>query len=146
MIHSVEKSKNKSKSLPKAIGYVLGERDHKGELRDDVKILRGDPDMLLRLNKSLSHRKSKTFLHSSLAFTEEETKMLDKDPGKLNKILLSYQSQLAAGLPSPDRLPCIMVQHRDKGKMHIHVISLRADALTIVTSLSISETSIQYIP
>jgi len=131
MIHSAEKSKNKSKSLKVAIKYALREKDAKGNIRDDIQLLRGDPDLLLEMNKSLGHRKCKTFLHTSLAFTEKETEMLSKDPAKLNRILLSYQRQLAAGLPDPTRLPVMMVQHKDGNSIHVHILSLRADALTL---------------
>lgn len=131
MIHSVEKSVKAGSSLKAAIKYALGEKDHSGRLRDDVQLLRGDPDLLLEMNKGLAHRRGKTFLHTSLSFTKEETAMLDKYPDRLNKVLLSYQRQLAAGLPSPGRLPCMMVQHREGASMHIHIISLRADSLTL---------------
>jgi len=131
MIHSAEKSKNASKSLSTSIKYVLREKDAKGNIRDDIQLLRGDPDLLLEMNKSLGHRKGKTFLHTSLAFTEKETEMLSKDPAKLNRILLSYQKQLAAGLPDPTRLPVMMVQHKDGNSIHVHILSLRADALTL---------------
>jgi len=131
MIHAVEKSKNASKALGRTIDYVMGEKDHNGDIRDDVVLLKGDPEMLLAFNKGLAHRKGKTFLHSSLSFTEDETKKLDAEPKRLEHILTSYQKQLAAGLPTPGRLPVMMVQHRDGKSMHVHIISLRADTLTM---------------
>ena len=38
----------------KAVDYLLGELDHEGKVRDEVKVLRGDPALVARQIDSLS--------------------------------------------------------------------------------------------
>lgn len=127
MIHAVG-THSLNGSLSGGIEYVYQDRDHKDEIRAGVTHLRGDPDMLMQLESTMTTKH--TYVHTSLSFTNQEAEMLKQNPDVRDAIIDSYIEQMAAGLPSPDRLPYIAVQHDEPDKIHIEFIALRVDLET----------------
>jgi len=127
MIHSVGTYGAKG-SLKEGLEYAYQERDHKGTIREEVTHLRGNPDQLLTLEATMNTKN--TYLHTSLSYTSKEAKMLDAHPEKLDAVIDSYINQMAAGLPSADRLPYCCVKHGEPDKFHVEFFILRMDLET----------------
>jgi len=114
-----------------AINYLLGEKDHAGELRHGVEVLDGDAQSMIEIEQTMTAKQ--TYHSSVLAFTPEEMKELDADPSKLDEILTSYKDELATALGdnSGSRLAHYIVMHREAdGGSDIHILSMKKDLQT----------------
>jgi len=122
MIRKTLKHSSKG-SLSAGVNYVLRDTDSKNAPRPTPpKIISGDKDTLLEIEKDM--KTQHTYVHSVLSFTSDEMKNLSDDDKQ--QIAESYIEQLAAGLPSPDRLAVLAVDHGDD----MHFLCLRKDLET----------------
>jgi len=113
-----------------AIRYILKELNHKKEKRDEVILLRGDPQLLKTLGKVLKAEKRKNIYSSCvIGFHPKDQSKLNLKT--LNEILIEFEKCMSAyaGV-TPDRIPYIAVYHREGNNSHIHVIVLRMDLET----------------
>lgn len=115
----------------RAVNYLMQERDHKGELRAGVRVLRGNPELVAQQIDSLDfvHRYS-----SGVIAWHLDDNPTDK---QISDVLDSFEEAAFAGL-SRDQYSLLAVEHRDAdGSVHVHVITPRVD-LESGKSLNIS--------
>lgn len=104
-----------------AINYLLGERDHRGEIRAGVDVLRGDPHQIGRLIDSLDtvHR----YTSGVIAFHPEDK----PTPEQIDKLLNEFERTAFAGLEG-NQYTWAAVQHIEQdGSTHIHVVAPRVE-------------------
>lgn len=104
-----------------AIDYLLGEEDHKGEIRAGVEVWRGNPALTGKLIDSLKtvHRYSSAVIN----FSPED----NPNDDELNAFLDDFERVSFAGLEK-DQYDWSAVVHREKnGGVHIHVIVPRVE-------------------
>lgn len=107
-----------------AIQYLLQEHDHSGEIRAEVRVMRGNPHQVGRLIDSLEfvnrYRSAVIAFHRDDAPTEVE----------LQDVLNRWEALAFAGL-TPDQYTWTAVLHRDDdGSCHIHVVVPRVELST----------------
>jgi hypothetical protein len=107
-----------------AIEYLLREKDSKGVVRADIKVLRGNPEQLAQLIDSL-----KTVCRYSsavLAWHKDD----DPTPEEMETALKDFEHTAFPGLQS-NQFSWIAVEHvEDDGSKHIHIIVARAELTT----------------
>ena len=104
-----------------AVNYLLGELDHKGERREDVRILRGNPNRLGRIINA--QRFAKRYTAGVIAWALEDSPRNHE----IEEVLEKYQFTAYAGLDQ-SQFDWAAVQHEnDKGEVHVHTILLNAD-------------------
>lgn len=100
-----------------AVNYLLGEKDHRGEVREQVQILRGDPEMCGQLIDALDFKNR--YRSAVIAFHEHDKPTVVE----INELLYDFQMLAFAGLEG-DQYTWSAVLHTDKnGTPHIHVIA-----------------------
>lgn len=94
----------------------MGDHDHLGQKRDDVTVLRGDPELVADVGDSLDFK----WKYSSgiIAFAPGD----DPDPFEIDQILNQFEELSFAGLPK-DRRCYTAIRHGD----HIHILAARVD-------------------
>lgn len=116
---------------PEVVGYTLAEHDHNGERRQEVSVLRGDPEQVSRLIDSLKtvHR----YTSGVLAWAPGD----NPTAAQIEKALRKFERTAFAGL-RPNQYTWLAVLHRDaRGGVHIHVVIPRVE-LTTGKSLNIA--------
>lgn len=107
-----------------AIDYLLGERDHKGDLRPDIQVLRGDPYSVAAVADTLDF--SRTYTSGVISWAPEEV----PTETEIEAVLTDWEALAFAGL-APDRYAFTAVLHReDNGGVHVHTITARVDLET----------------
>lgn len=103
----------------RAIDYLLASKDHKGKLRPEVRVLRGDPHQVAEVVNSLSfiHR----YTSGIIAWAPEDKPR----PEDVRAVLDAFERLAFAGL-SPDRFSYTAISHGD----HVHVFIARVELLT----------------
>ena len=103
-----------------AVKYLLGERDHKGELREDVNILRGDPELIGQLIDSLDnvHR----YTSGVIAFHQDD----EPTDAEVSQLLDDFEAAAFAGLDG-DQYTWAAVEHVHEGVRHIHIVAPRIE-------------------
>jgi hypothetical protein len=110
-------------SASRAIQYLLGDLDHLGSKRAEVKVLRGDPHRVARVADSLEFRHKYRSFVLSFAPTDNPT------PQQIDEVLDMFE-RVAFGKRA-DRFAYTAVLHReDDGTPHIHIIVARVDLAT----------------
>lgn len=107
-----------------AINYLLGEKDHKGEVRAGVTVLRGDPYLTADLIDSLDsvHR----YTSSVIAWHPSDKPGADE----IETVLSDFERVAFAGL-EPDQFTYCAVLHRDNdGTDHVHIVNPRVELRT----------------
>ena len=111
-------------SAGKAAGYLLGERDAAGKLREGVEVLRGNPDMVAAVADSLDfdHR----YTSGVIAWAPDD----HPTDEQIEAVLDEFEKTAWAGL-EPDRYAWAAVLHRERGGgAHVHVLAARCDLET----------------
>lgn len=107
-----------------AIDYLLGERDHKGDIRPDIQVLRGDPYGVAAVADTLDF--SRTYTSGVISWAPEEV----PTDTEIEAVLNDWETLAFAGL-APDRYAFTAVLHReDSGGVHVHTITARVDLET----------------
>lgn len=115
-----------------AINYLLGERDHKGELRAGVKVLRGDPYLIADLIDSLDtvHR----YTSGVIAWHPED----NPSEADIEEVLNDFEKVAFPGLGAEQYTYCAVLHIEADGSLHIHLVSPRVE-LTSGKSLNIAQ-------
>jgi len=108
----------------KAVKYLLGTHDHNGVERAEVRVLRGDPELVGQVADSLEfvHR----YTSGVIAWSP------DDKPGddQIEHVLEDFARVAFAGL-DPSRVAHSAILHVDKdGSRHVHVLTARVDLMT----------------
>lgn len=115
---------NKGGSCGKAMDYLLGAKDHKGEIRPDVQALKGDPYAVAAVADALEFSRCYT---SGLITWAAEDAPTDEH---IESVLSDWERLSFAGL-EPDRYAFAAVLHREAdGGVHVHTITARVDLET----------------
>ena len=110
-----------SKTGKALANYITGKVDHKGEVRADVQVLRGDPALIGDLADALTTKHKYT--HCVIAWAPED----QPSPDQIQSTLDSFADLAWAGLEE-DRRAYAAVLHREvNGGCHIHIIAARVD-------------------
>ena len=111
-------------SAQAAADYLLRETDSQGQVREDVAVLRGDPDGVAAVADSLEFDHKYT---SGVIAWAPEDRPSDWD---IDRVLDEVEQTAWAGL-APDRYAWAAVQHRTaNGGVHVHVLAARCDLET----------------
>lgn len=104
-----------------AINYLLGERDHKGEIRAGVEVLRGNPQLTADLIDSLKseHR----YTSGVIAWTKED----DPTPEEIQAVITDWERVAFAGLKKSQYTYCAVLHIEADGSKHIHMIVPRVN-------------------
>lgn len=108
----------------RAVAYVLAERDHIGRMRERVRVLRGNPEVVAQVANSLGfkHRYSS----GVIAWSPDDAPTGDQ----LAEVLDQLEELMFAGLDT-DRRCWTAVEHiEDDGSTHLHVLVARVDLQT----------------
>lgn len=104
-----------------AVEYLLGEEDHKGEIRAGVEVWRGNPKLTGELIDSLQtvHR----YTSGVVAFepTDQPT------DAELDRVIDDLESTAFAGLDKSQYDFCAVVHRESNGGVHIHFIAARQE-------------------
>ncbi len=116
--------KHGSGSCKKAADYLTQEKDHTGEERERIAVLRGDPQAVAAVADSLDF--TRKYSSAVIAWAPEDK----PEPEEIDAVLDDFISMATAGL-SQDRVSLTAVQHDEKnGGKHIHVLIARTDLAT----------------
>lgn len=108
----------------RAVDYLLAECDHKGEVRAEVSVLRGNPEMFVAVADSLSF--SRRYTSGVIAWAPEDA----PTDQQISAVLDDWERMAFAGL-EPDQYSMTAVLHRDDdGGVHIHTLTARVELAT----------------
>ena len=108
----------------RAISYLLREKDHQGKRRAEIKVLRGDPELMAKVADSLTF--SRRYTSGVIAWSPDD----QPSDTEIQKVLDDYERLAFAGL-DPERYSWTAVLHRDdNGTPHIHTLTARVDLET----------------
>jgi hypothetical protein len=110
-----------------ALGYLLHNRNHAGELRAiPPKVLRGDPEITAALINSLSF--SQKYTSGVLSFSQSESTRLTLE--KMASLIDSFEHDFLAPGMDLARLSTVWVQHQDHGRHELHFVIANVDLIT----------------
>lgn len=108
----------------KAVLYVIGTTDHRGILREEVKVLRGHPSMVAQVADSLTFTRGYT--SGVIAWAPDDA----PSEQEIEEVLDDFERLSFAGL-DPDRAAWTAVLHRESGGgVHLHILVARVDLST----------------
>lgn len=108
----------------RAVDYLLADQDHKGEVRAEVSVLRGDPEMFVAVADSLAF--SRRYTSGVIAWAPEDA----PTDQKISAVLDDWERMAFAGL-EPDQYSMTAVLHRDgDGGVHVHTLTARVELTT----------------
>ena len=111
-------------SAQAAADYLLRETDSQGQVRDDMAVLRGDPDDVAAVADSLEF--DHKYTSGVIAWAPED----QPSAQDIDRVLNEVEKSAWAGL-APDRYAWAAVQHRTaNGGVHVHVLAARCDLET----------------
>ncbi len=111
-------------SAQAAADYLTRELDSQGDVREDVAVLRGDPDAVAAVADTLEFDHKYT---SGVIAWAPEDRPSDQD---IDRVLDEFEQTAWAGL-AQDRYAWAAVQHRTAtGGVHVHVLAARCDLET----------------
>ena len=113
-----------------AAEYLTREADSHGQVRDEVRVLDGDPDQVAAVADSLDFKHRYT--SGVIAWGPEER----PTEAQLQEVLNDYKKAAFAGL-DPDQYAFSAVLHREGEAVHIHTFTARCE-LTTGKSLNIA--------
>ena len=104
--------------------YLLQEHDHKGEIRADVQVLRGNPEHVTQLAESLEFKHKYT--SGVIAWHKDDAPTNEQ----IAQVLDDFERVAFAGL-EPSQYTYYAVQHEDTdGAKHVHIIAPRVELST----------------
>ena len=117
-------SKHGTGNAFKACTYLMQSRDWTGSPRKEVKVIRGDPELVAEKAEALKfvHR----YTSGVIAWSPED----DPSGEEIEEVIEEFERTAFAGL-SPERYLWSAVLHKDdKGGVHVHVYAARVELLT----------------
>ena len=111
--------------VSKAVDYVLGARDHKGEIRPGVRILGGDPGLMVLHGDSIG--RAWRYSSSMIAWHAQDQPTEDQVQGVLEDFVALAGAELADPVTG---MTWLAVEHRSVDSVHVHVLVVREDATT----------------
>jgi hypothetical protein len=123
---------NKSKNVKSAVEYVLSEVNSKNQEREELRVLRGDPELLLEVAREI--KRKHVYSSAVIAFHPDEVvtnEVIEDVLDSFEKVMGAY-----AGVADPrtdegrERLCWVAVWHKEGDNRHVHVIALRHDLKT----------------
>ena len=110
-----------SRAASAVANYLTSALDAKGQEREEVKVLRGDPHQVGEVAEALEFEHKHT--SGVIAWSPEDAPTEDQ----IDTVLDEFEKTAWAGL-EPDRYAWSAVQHRDgKGGVHVHVLAARCE-------------------
>ncbi len=107
-------------SASKAMAYLLGEKDHLGVKRHEIRVLWGDPALTATVADGLRY-KSK-YKSAVIAWAPEDS----PTDSQIDEVLQGFSKVAFAGME--DRVTWSAVLHRENGGgVHVHIISANCD-------------------
>ena len=104
--------------------YLLREHDHKGEIRESVQVLRGNPDQVTAVAESLEFKH--TYRSAVIAWHKDDR----PTPDQVQEVLDDFERVAFAGL-EPNQYTYYAVWHGEAdGSGHIHIITPRVELQT----------------
>ncbi len=111
-------------SAGKAVKYITSQQNSKNEKREEVSVLRGDPNLVAGVADSLDFKHKYT--SCVIAFAPED----NPNQNQINNVLNEFEKTAFSGL-DPERYCWTAVLHREKtGGCHIHTLTARVDLET----------------
>ena len=111
-------------SCKKASDYLLQQNDSTGKKRDEIIVLRGNPEQVAAVADSLNFKYKYT--SGVIAFSPDD----NPTPGQIKNVLDDYEKIAFSGL-DPDQYSFSAVLHREKDKgIHIHTLTARVELTT----------------
>lgn len=108
----------------KAAGYLLSEKDHKGDYRPFIETLRGDAQTFVAITESLDF--DYRYTSGIIAWSKDD----DPTPEQINETLNEFEKHAFAGLdPTRYHMNAVLHEAQD-GSKHIHVLVPRVDLET----------------
>ena len=120
-----------------AINYLLGEKDHKGQERAGVSVLRGDAYLVGDLIDSLDtiHRYSS----GVIAFHPDD----NPSESDIENLLTDFEKVCFAGLDGDQYCWCVVEHLEEDGSRHLHIVVPRVE-LTTGKSLNVAPPGHEY--
>jgi len=111
-------------SASSAQSYLLREHDHKGEIRESVQVLRGNPDQVTAVAESLEFKH--TYRSAVIAWHKDD----HPTPKQIQEVLDEFERVAFAGL-EPNQYTYYAVWHGERnGSGHIHIVTPRVELQT----------------
>lgn len=108
-------------SAQRAVDYMLADKDHKGEMRESVTVLRGNPQLTASIADGLDYKR--TYSAGVIAWSPSE----QPSRQEIEQVLDDFERVAFAGM-SPDQYSWSAIEHGEAdGGKHIHFIIARAD-------------------
>lgn len=107
-----------------AMNYLLRDHDHKGEIRADVQVLRGNPELVTHLAETLEFKH--IYRSAVIAWHKDDNPSNEQ----IDQVLDDFEKVAYAGL-EPNQYAYYAVLHKDNnGAKHIHIIAPRVELST----------------
>jgi len=103
--------------------YLLREHDSKGEIRESVQVLRGNPDQVTAVAESLEFKH--TYRSAVIAWHKDDR----PTPEQINEVLDDFERVAFAGL-EPNQYTYYAVWHGEAKSGHIHIVTPRVELQT----------------
>ncbi|HID09437.1 TPA: hypothetical protein EYP13_04355, partial [Candidatus Micrarchaeota archaeon] len=110
-------------SVRSAVEYVLAEHDHLGQKREEVRVLRGNPDIVAMVGDSLKNKHK--YFSGVIAWHPDDA----PSDEELQAVLDRWEGVAFPGMKG--RVPYVAVLHRERdGGVHVHLVGVRVDTET----------------
>jgi len=104
--------------------YLLREHDHKGEVRADIQVLRGNPDQVTAVAESLEFKH--TYRSAVIAWHKDD----QPTDEQISEVLDEFERVAFSGL-DPNQYTYYAVLHQESdGSKHVHIITPRVELQT----------------
>lgn len=118
-----------SGSGSRALSYLLADKDHTQELRENPpELLRGDPETAATLIDSLTF--AQRYTSGVLSFTEDDAVLLKHFPKIRFELIDSFERKFLVPGMDVNRLSMVWIQHRDHDRTELHFVVANVDLET----------------
>lgn len=108
----------------RAVSYLLGELDHKGDKRADVGILEGDPFTFSALAESVSFK----YCYTSVVIAWSPQDQVTDD--QISEVISGFREHIGAGLEQDQYHMTVIMHSEDDGSRHLHILIPRVELRT----------------
>ena len=108
----------------RAVSYLLGELDHKGDKRADVEILEGDPFTFSALAESASFK----YCYTSVVIAWSPQDQVTDD--QISEVVSGFREHIGAGLEQDQYHMTVIMHREDDGSGHLHILIPRMQLRT----------------
>lgn len=122
-------------SATSARDYLFGERDHTGEFRTKVELLRGSPDFVTDVANTI--RNKWKYKSAVIAWHKDD----DPTPEQMDEVLDEFERVAFAGLDSNQYTYYAVLHVSQDGSKHIHIITASVELQTGKAPITLSGTS-----